>query len=126
MERIYSPLDIYLDNETDRPDVFTMVFTFSFSGNTPPRSLLLSRGPEDPAGMVWIQPDDEEYGFEAADVRWQVDGLVLTITLSGEDRFYWDGSRTMRIELFETRVDGVNSCLSSIFEPPVLDPPADR
>ena len=58
MPRIYSPLDIYLDNETGRPDVFTMVFTFSFSGNTPPRSLLLSRGPEDPPGTVWIQPDD--------------------------------------------------------------------
>ena len=126
MDRIYSPLDIYLDNETDRPDVFTMVFTFSFSGNTPPRSLLLSRGPNDPAGTVWIQPDDEEHGFQAADVQWRVDGLVLTITLSGEDRFYWDGSRTMRIELFETRVDGINSCLSSIFEPPVLEPPAER
>lgn len=126
MEHIYSPLDIYLDTETERPDVFTMVFTFSFSANTPPRSLLLSRGPEDPPGTVWIQPDDEEHGFSARDVRWETDGLLLTITLSGEDRFYWDRSRSMTIELFESRVDGVSSCLGSIFEPPVLEPPAPR
>ncbi|GAB3692199.1 hypothetical protein [Corynebacterium nasicanis] len=126
MPPIYSPLDIYLDTETERADVFTMVFTFSLSTNTPPRSLLLSRGPEDPAGTVWIQPDDEDHGFLARDVRWETDGLLLTITLSGEDRFYWDESQAMTIELFETRVDGVHSCLSTIFEPPVLEPPAPR
>lgn len=122
MPRIYSPLDIYLDNETGRPDVFTMVFTFSFSGTTPPRSLLLSRGPEDPPGTVWIQPDDPGHGFHAEDVRWESDGLLLTITLAGEDRFYWDRSRSMTIELFETRLDGVTSCLGSIFPAPVLGP----
>ena len=123
MPRIYSPLDIYLDNESDRPDVFTMVFTFSFSGNTPPRSLLLSRGPEDPPGTVWLQPDDPGHGFHAEDVRWESDGLLLTITLSGDDRFYWGGSQVMVIELFESRMDGVKSCLSSIFTAPVLEPP---
>lgn len=122
MTRIYSPLDIYLDTETGQPDVFTMVFTFSFSGNTPPRSLLLSRGPEDPPGTVWIQPDDPRHGFSASDVRWESDGLLLSITLSGEDRFYWDHSQVMTIELFETRIEGVKSCLSSIFAAPVLEP----
>lgn len=123
MTHIYSPLDIYLDTEADRQDVFTMVFTFSFSGNTPPRSLLLSRGPSDPPGEVWIQTDDEEHGFRAKNVQWETRGLLLTITLSEEDSFYWDNSRSMTIELFETRVDGINSCLTSIFEPPVLEPP---
>lgn len=125
MPRIYSPLDIYLDNESDRPDVFTMVFTFSFSGNTPPRSLLLSRGPEDPPGSVWIQPDGPEHGFHARDVRWESDGLLLTIMLAGGDRFYWDQSKSMTIELYETRVDGVKSCLTSIFTAPVLGPEQD-
>lgn len=122
-QKFYSPLDIYLDNETDRPDVFTMVFTFSFSGNTPPRSLLLSRSPNDKPGTVWVQPDDEEHGFAAHDVKWSVDGLLLTIKLSGEDHFYWNESQSMTIELFETRIDGINSCLDSIFRAPVLDPP---
>lgn len=123
---IYTPLDIYLDTEGVAQGVFTMVFTFSFSTNTPPRSLLLSRGPEDPAGAVWIQPDDEEHGFLARDVAWSVDGLLLTIALSDGDRFYWDGSQAMTIELMETRAGGVTSCLGSIFERDAVDPETVR
>lgn len=125
MQRIYQPLDIYLDNETARPDVFTMVFTFSFSGNTPPRSLLLSRGPEDPPGTVWIQPDDEEHGFHARNVGWRTEGLLLTVELTDGNRFYWDGSTSMTIEMMESRVAGINSCLGTIVEPPVLEPPTE-
>ncbi len=119
---IHTPLDIYLDTEGADQGVFTMVFTFNFSSNTPPRSLLLTRGPEDPVGSVWIQPDDEEHGFLATDVAWSVDGLLLTITLTDDHRFYWDGSRAMTIELMESRVYGVTSCLGSIFERDAPDP----
>lgn len=113
---IHTPLDIYLDTHAAEQDVFTLVFTFSFSANTPPRSLLLSRGPEDPPGRVWIQPDDESHGFLARDVVWSLDGLLLTIVLSGEDCFYWDGSRSMTIELLETRATGVSNCLATLLE----------
>lgn len=123
---IHTPLDIYLDTHAAEQDVFTLVFTFSFSANTPPRSLLLSRGPEDPPGRVWIQPDDETHGFLARDVVWSLDGLLLTIVLSGEDCFYWDGSRSMTIELMESRVHGVNSCLGEIFDHAPVTPEAVR
>lgn len=113
--RILTPLDIYLDNEADTPDLFTIAFIFSFSTTQAPRSLLLSRGPDEAPGQVWVEPDTPERGFHASQVNWSTDGLLLDLELADGHTFYWDNSTRITVELMENRVSGVTSCLGQIF-----------
>lgn len=112
---IFSPVDIFLDTEAQTEGLFTMAFIFGFSTTVPPRSLLLSRGPAEKAGEVWVEPDDPERGFTARGMSWTTDGLLLTLELTDGHTFYWDGSTRVTIELMETRMAGVNTCLNQIF-----------
>lgn len=113
--RILVPLDIYLDTEAVADDLFTIAFIFSFSTTQAPRSLLLSRGPNEAPGQVWVEPDDPEHGFHASQVNWSTDGLLLNLELADGHTFFWDNSTAITIELMENRVGGVTSCLGQIF-----------
>lgn len=113
--RILSPIDIFLDDEAATPDLFTIAFIFSFSTTVSPRSLLLSRGPEDGEGLVWIEADTPELGFHARDVHWHIEGLLLTLTLTDGHTFPWDEMTSVTVELMENRARGVDSCLGLIF-----------
>lgn len=116
--RILSPIDIFMDNEVATPDLFTIAFIFSFSTTESPKSLLLSRGPGQEPGQIWVEADDPEHGFHATGVRWKVDGLLLTIELTDGNTFHWNGGTTVTVELMESRARGVNSCLGQIFAEP--------
>ncbi|MGP6173738.1 hypothetical protein [Corynebacterium sp. A21] len=116
--RILSPIDIFIDNEAATPELFTIAFIFSLSTTESPKSLLLSRGPGQAPGHIWVEADDPEHGFHATGVRWKVDGLLLTLELTDGHTFHWNGSTTVTVELMESRARGVNSCLGQIFAEP--------
>lgn len=113
--RILNPLDIYLDTEAVTEGLYTMAFIFSLSRTQHPHSLLLSHGPEEKPGEVWVEADGPEHGFHATGVHWEIYGLLLHIELRDGHAFHWNGQTRVTVELPESRARGVSTCLGQIF-----------
>lgn len=116
VNEIYKPIQIDIDNEVSDDGFFSLGFTFNFDNSIVPHNIGICRDVIENPGFLYIEPDDQVYGFNTKEARCSIDGCVLTLTLLDNNKFYWNGSKSISIELDENNIDDVMLCLNSIFD----------
>lgn len=116
MNKIYIPIRMDIDNEDSDDGYFSLGFVFNYDDKTIPHNIGLCRdklegGPD----YIYIEADDQIYGFRTKKAKYSIGNNILTLTLLDENVFYWDKSKTVNIKIDEHEIDEIEECLKSIF-----------
>ncbi|WP_081025923.1 hypothetical protein [Ralstonia solanacearum] len=116
MSHVLRPIEVLVDDESDDDGFFSVVFTFNFDVSCIPHNIGLCRDEFEDPGVVYIEPDDQIHGFKTQNVSFSINDLILSISLLDENRFYWDGSKEVRIQIDPEDLVEVEKCMRKIFD----------
>jgi len=116
MSKIYTPIEADIDNEDSDDGYFSLGFIFNYDNNIIPHYMGLCRDElEGEPNTIYIETDDQIYGFKTKKAEYSINNGILTITLLDENFFYWDKSKVINIKIDQNEIDVIEKCLESIF-----------
>lgn len=115
MKKIYKPIYIKIDNEESDVGFFSLAFIFNFNNKGIPHYLVMCRDFFENRDALYLEVDDQIYGFSTKNINYHVDDSILKLMLTDEKEFYWDGSKFIFIEISKDKIAQVCSCLESVF-----------
>ncbi len=116
IKKIYKPIQIDIDNEESDDRFFSLGFTFNFDSNTIPHNIGVCRDFIENPSFIYIEADDQIHGFNTKTASYNIENFILTLTLLDKNKFYWDSSKSVSIELDESNIKDITLCLKSIFD----------
>ncbi|MBF7091910.1 hypothetical protein IUY40_10200 [Flavobacterium sp. ALJ2] len=116
VKKTYKPIQIDIDNEESDDRFFSLGFTFNFDSNIIPHNIGFCRDFIENPNFIYIEADDQIHGFNTKAVSYNIEKFILTLTLLDKNKFYWDGSKSISIELDESNIGDVILCLKFIFD----------
>ncbi|NIE78606.1 hypothetical protein F3J45_29730 [Pantoea sp. Ap-967] len=116
MNKLYVPIRIDIDNENSDDGYFSLGFVFDHDDKITPHNIGLCRNEQEgEANSIYIEADDQIYGFTTNKAGYSINNNILTLTLLDSNFFYWDKSKTISIKINEEEIDEIEKCLISIF-----------
>ncbi|EAZ0459790.1 hypothetical protein QWQ33_003962 [Salmonella enterica] len=116
MNKIYIPIRTDIDNEDSDDGYFSLGFVFNYDDDIIPHNIGLCRDElEGEPDSIYIEADDQIYGFRTKKAKYSISDNLLTLTLLDENVFYWDKSKIINIKIDKNEVDEIEECLKSIF-----------
>ena len=112
----YKPAAIHIDNDDEEDGFYSIGFFFNPESDNAPKHLGLCRDIEENPDEVYIEADDQIYGFHTQSASFEMHGTVLTISLADDNRFYWSDLATVDIDIPQEDINSILSCLRSIFD----------
>lgn len=116
MKKIYKPIQIEIDNEESDDGFFSLGFVFNFDIDVVPHNIGMCRDFIENPDSLYIEADDQIYGFNTKNIKYHIEDFILKVILEDENKFYWDGSKSILIELNKDKIAEVVSCLESMFD----------
>ena len=116
MEKILNPIEVAIDNEDSDDGFFSVGFILNYDVEQVPHNIGLCRDVYENPDSIYVEPDDQIYGFRTRNATFTVDDLILTISLHDENKFYWDGSKSVKIKLDPKKKADAVACLRRIFD----------
>lgn len=113
--KVYNPIEVEVDNEDSDDGFFSIGFIFNYDENTKPHNVGLCRDAIEDPTKIYIEADDQIYGFYTKNAQFFLDGSILNLKLLDQNIFYWDKSQTFFVELPIEKIEAIKQCLSSIF-----------
>ena len=128
MKTIYLPIDIDIDIEYTDEGVFSLLLQFNYDVNVVPHYIVLGRDEleSDDPNSIYVETDDQIYGFHTKHINYSIYDNILTFLLLGENVFYWDNSKEINIKLIPLQIlhhtsDWGTGLSSRLRLPPVED-----
>lgn len=111
---LLKPQQIQVDDEVTDKDFFSLAFHFD-SQEGAPDYLLLCRDYYENPEMLYIEVQDQSFGFNSCRCYYFVENYILTISLCDEHRFACLDSSTLAIELSAQQLAQISHCLERLF-----------
>lgn len=113
--KTYKPIAVAIDNEESDDGFFSVGFIFNYDPATIPHNIALCRDTIEDPTTIYIEPDDQIYGFSTRSARFSLNNSILTLEILDKNTFYWNGSKVVNIEISSDQRDIINQCLARIF-----------
>ncbi|WP_081025766.1 hypothetical protein [Ralstonia solanacearum] len=116
MSNVLRPIEVLVDDEGSDDGFFSVGFTFNSDVSCIPHNIGLCRDEFEDPGVVYIEPDDQIHGFKTKHASFSINDFILRISLLDENRFYWDGSKEVSMQIDPENLVGVEKCMRKIFD----------
>lgn len=115
MKKIYKPIQIEIDNEESDDGFLSLGFIFNYDTHVVPHYISICRDFIENPDFLYLETDDQIYGFYTKNIKYHIEGFILKVTLEDKNKFYWSDSKSILIELNKNKITEVISCLESMF-----------
>jgi hypothetical protein len=108
------PVRIQFD--TDFADDGLYSITFWFQNSEVPSYVSLAKDEIEDPECSYIEAEDQKYGFKATDLSYTIidDTLGLSFSADSDNRFFWNKSKYIEIEIPVHELKNVELCLAHI------------
>lgn len=111
MSIVHKPIEVYIDNEDFDDGFYNLGFVMNREVGVLPHHVGLCRDFIEEPDYVYIEADDQIYGFLTNQISYEIKGTLLTITLLDEHVFYWNKEKTFTVEFDIINSKEIKHCL---------------
>lgn len=116
MVDILKASEIYLDNEESDDGYYSAGFLIDKKEAGAPNNVGFCRDEVEDPGWIYVEADDQIYGFKTKRIKFSFEDSVLIVELLDGNKFYWNNGKILKILIPDSRIKEVADCLSCIFE----------
>jgi len=111
------PSRIQIDREFEDDGLYGVTFWFGEGNN--PSYLSLARDQLEDPDHIYIEAEDQRYGFRVRSLAWsrRDNTIALQLDPATHHRFHWNGTSTCDITVAVAEITGVESTLAHICDP---------
>ncbi|MFT0212932.1 hypothetical protein VQ643_10010 [Pseudomonas sp. F1_0610] len=113
---VLQPIDIHLDAEDSDDDFFNLGFEFDRALGVKPDYLCLCRDFYEAPEFLYIEAEDQIFGFYTQKASFTIERCILTIRLHDQQVFHWNQAQQVQIALDPKQLEQVRDCLVCMFD----------
>ncbi len=117
MSEILKSSEIYIDNQESDDGYYSIGFLIDRKEAGEPNNIGFCRDDLEDPGWIYVEADDQIHGFKTKSITFSFEGLILSVELLDDNKFYWNGEKSFKISILEDKLRDVEEFLEcmSIF-----------
>ena len=115
MSEILKSSEIFLDNQESDDGYYSAGFLIDRKEAGEPNNNGFCRDDLEDPGWIYVEADDQIYGYKTKSIKFNFEGSVLSVDLIDNNKFHWNGGKSFKILIPEDKIRDVEECLGCMF-----------